>query len=131
MKFGPAVQEMSFSDISFLELWQTCCSVDWNQLCNLEEGIMRNKPVKLFRTWTSGSGGNAVKKVFLVWSCGSPFIQRSVTICVILVEGIQRNNSVRFFLNLGQWFRRCRLKDFLSEALVALLFGGAEPCMQF
>ena len=34
-------------------------------------------------------------------------------------------------LNLGQWFRRCRLKDFLSGALAALLFGGAEPFMQF
>ena len=36
-----------------------------------------------------------------------------------------------FFFNLGQWFRRCRLKDFLSGALVVLLFGAAEPFMQF
>ena len=35
-------------------------------------------------------------------------------------------------LNLGQWFRRkCRLKDFLSIALAGLLFGAAEPFMQF
>ena len=34
-------------------------------------------------------------------------------------------------LNLSQWFRRCCLKDFLSGALAALLFGGAEPFMQF
>ena len=35
-------------------------------------------------------------------------------------------------LNLGQWFkRRCRLKDFLSRALTDLLFGAAEPFMQF
>ena len=27
-------------------------------------------------------------------------------------------------------FRRCRLKDFLSGALVALLFSGGEPFMQ-
>ena len=35
-------------------------------------------------------------------------------------------------LNLGLWFRRrsC-LKHFLSGALVALLFGGAEPFVQF
>ena len=32
--------------------------------------------------------------------------------------------------NLGQWFRsRCCLKYFLSQALVALLFGRAEPFM--
>ena len=36
-----------------------------------------------------------------------------------------------FLFNLGQWFRRCRLKDFLSGALAVLLFGAAEPFMQF
>ena len=30
-------------------------------------------------------------------------------------------------LNLGQWFRRCCLKDLLSGALAVLLSGGAEP----
>ena len=34
MKIGPVVQEMSFKDISYLELWQPLCSVDWNNLCN-------------------------------------------------------------------------------------------------
>ena len=34
-------------------------------------------------------------------------------------------------LNLDQWFRRCHLKDFLSGALAALLFSGAEPFVQF
>ena len=33
-------------------------------------------------------------------------------------------------LNLELWFR-CHLKDCLSGALVALMFGGAEPFMQF
>ena len=33
-------------------------------------------------------------------------------------------------LNLGQWFRRFCLKDFLSRALAVLQFGGAEPFMQ-
>ena len=35
-------------------------------------------------------------------------------------------------LYLNQWFRRrCRFKDFLSIAPVALMFGGAEPFVQF
>ena len=35
-------------------------------------------------------------------------------------------------LNLDQWFmRRCHLKDFLSGALAALMFGGAEPFVLF
>ena len=36
-------------------------------------------------------------KVFLIWSSDSPFVQRSVTICAIMVEGIMRNNSVKLF----------------------------------
>ena len=34
---------------------------------------------------------------FLILSSGSPFVQRSGTICVILIEGILRNNSVKLF----------------------------------
>ena len=76
------VLEMSFNDISYLELWT------------------------------------------------GPFVHRSGTICAILVEGIEEQ-FCEFILNLGQWFRRCRLKDFLSGALAALLFSGVEPFMQF
>ena len=47
-EFGLVVQEMSFIDISYLELWQT-------------------------------------------------FVQRSGTICALLVEGTMRNNSVKLF----------------------------------
>ena len=37
----------------------------------------------------------------------------------------------QFFFNLGQRFKRFPLKDFLSRALAVLLFGAAEPFMQF
>ena len=48
MKFGPVVQEMSFKDISYLELRQHF--VQWTGTIYeiLKEGIMRNNPVKLF-----------------------------------------------------------------------------------
>ena len=36
-------------------------------------------------------------KVFLIQSFGSSFVQRSVTICTILVESIMRNNFVKLF----------------------------------
>ena len=33
---GPVVQkEMSFNNITYLELWQPLCSADQNNLCNL------------------------------------------------------------------------------------------------
>ena len=48
--------QMSFKDISYLELWQTLCSVERNHLCKLVEDISGNNTVHK----TSGSGGNAV-----------------------------------------------------------------------
>ena len=55
-------------------------------------------------------------KVFLIGSSGaSPFVQRSETICKILVEDYMRNKFCEIILNLDQWFRRrCRFKDFWS-----------------
>ena len=47
-------------------------------------------------------------------------------------RGYYGEQFCEIILNLEQWFRRrCRLKDFLSGALAALLFSGAEPYMQF
>ena len=70
---------------------------------------------------------------------GISFLELSQPFC-----SVERNHLCNFrrgyyedqfcgiILNLGQWFRwRCRLKDFLSGALAALLFSGAEPFMQF
>ena len=46
-------------------------------------------------------------------------------------RGYQEEQFCEIILNLDQWFRRCHLKDFLSGALAALLFSGAEPIVQF
>ena len=52
------------------------------------------------------------------------------TECIRLGRGYYEEIFYELILNLGQWFR-CRLKDFLSGALAALLCGGAEPFIQF
>ena len=47
-------------------------------------------------------------------------------------RGHYEEQFCEIILNLSQWFRgRCHLKDFLSGALAALLFNGAEQFMQF
>ena len=47
-------------------------------------------------------------------------------------RGYPEEQFCEIILNLDLWFRmRCRLKDFLFGALVALMFSGAEPFMQF
>ena len=37
-------------------------------------------------------------------------------------RGYYEEQFCEIILNLDQWFRRCRLKDFLSRALAALVF---------
>ena len=47
-------------------------------------------------------------------------------------RGYYEEQFNEIILNLGQWFRsRCSLMNFLYQALVALLFGRADPFMQF
>ena len=36
-------------------------------------------------------------KIFHVWSSDGPFVQQSITVCAILVEGIMRNTLVKLF----------------------------------
>ena len=86
---------MSLKDISYLELWQTLCSVVQNHLCNVgrrhhEEqfcGIILNLD-QWFRRCRF--------KTFLIWSSGGPFVQQSGTIRAILVK-VMRNNSLKLF----------------------------------
>ena len=47
------------------------------------------------------------------------------------IRGYYEDKFCEIILNLGQWFRRCHLKDFSSGALAALLFSGVEPFVQF
>ena len=46
-------------------------------------------------------------------------------------RGCYEEQFCETILNLGQWVKRCPLKYFLSRALAALLFGGAERFMHF
>ena len=74
-----------------------------NHLCNFErghhgeqkkfgQGIMGNNSLKIFEF------GPVVQEMsFRDSSYMEPFVQRSRTICAILVEGIKRNNSVKLF----------------------------------
>ena len=87
---------------------------------------MRNISVILFRIWTrynlnislstalvaTCSAGQNRLSNFGRWHCGE--------------------NLCENILNLNQSFRRsCRLKYFLSTALLAILFGKAKPFRQF
>ena len=57
---------------------------------------MKNNSVKIFDFGPVVQEEMPFKDIF-IWRSGGPFIQRSGTICAILVEGIMRNNSVKSF----------------------------------
>ena len=57
--------------------------------------------------------------------------QWSGIVCESLVKEYYEEQFCENILNMGQWFRRCHLKKFFSGALAVLLFGGADPFMQF
>ena len=88
---------MSFKDISYLELWQSFCSVEWNNLCNNGRRHHEEQPREIILNFDQCFRRKCHLKVFLIWSSGSPFIQQSITTCAILVECIKRNNSVKLF----------------------------------
>ena len=46
-------------------------------------------------------------------------------------RGYHEKQFCEIILNLDQWFRRCCLKDFLSRALAASMFGGLETFTLF
>ena len=96
----------------------------------LVEGIKRNNSVKLFWSWTRGSGGYVFWKIsYLELLRPSSSVERNNL--SNFERGYHGEHSCEVIWNLDQWFRRCRLKDFFFWALAALLFSGAEPFMQF
>ena len=87
MKFWSVVQqEMPFKHISYLELWQPLCSVGWNHLCNIGRGHLEEQSCEIILYLDKWFRRKCHLKVFLIWSSGSPFVQRSVTICGLRVS---------------------------------------------
>ena len=91
------VQEMSLKDISYLELWQPLCSADRNHLCNYGRRYHEEQFCEIILKF-----GPLVQEIMSFKGIshsisGSHFVQRSVTICAISVEGIMRNSSVKSF----------------------------------
>ena len=102
---------MLYKDICYLELWQPLCSVEKNYLCNFGGGNYEKQfceNILNLDQWLR-------RRVLAAF-----FAQQSEIIC----KGCYEEQFCEIILNMGQWFR-CRLKDFLSGALAALLFGCA------
>ena len=65
---------------SYLELWQSLCSVDWNHLCNLGRRHHEEQCFEIILNLDQWFSRKCSLKVFLIRSSGSPFFQWSITI---------------------------------------------------
>ena len=97
-ELGPVVQEeMSFKDISYLKLWGPFRSAEWNNLCKFGRGYYEEQFWGTILNLDQWFRRRCRLKIFLIWSSGGPFVQRSRTVCAILEDGIKGNNSVKLF----------------------------------
>ena len=66
-------------------------------VCNIGRSYHEEQFCEIILNMNKWFRRNCRLKVFLIWSSGSSFVRRSVTICAILVEGIMRNNSLKLY----------------------------------
>ena len=75
------LKELSLKDISYLELWQPLCLVEWNHLCNFCRLYYEEQFCEIILNLDQWFR-RCLLTVFLIWSSGGPREP-----CAILVEG--------------------------------------------
>ena len=122
---------MSFKDISYLELWQSLCSMEWNHLYNFGRVHHEEQFCEIIFIWTVVQEAMPFKDI--------TYLELWKPLCPVdrnhLCNFDRRHHEEQFceiILNLDQWCRRkCCSRYFLSGALAPLLFIGGEPFVQF
>ena len=98
---------MTFKDISYLELLQPFCSVEWNGLCNFGRGYHEKQSCEIILN---------LDQWFRRGFCLNDFLCRALTVLVLcnFGRGHYWEHSYEIILNLDQWLRRrCRLRKSL------------------
>ena len=88
---------MPFNDFSYLILRRPFCSEEQNHLCNYGRGCYKEQFCEIILNMDQWFRRSCLLRIFLIWSSGGPFVQRSGTICAISVEIIKRNISKKLF----------------------------------
>ena len=83
---------MSVKDISYLELWQPLCLVELNQLCNFDRRHHEENFFEIILDLDQWFRRCFLKTFFYLGP-----LERSGTICAILVESIMGNIHVKLF----------------------------------
>ena len=97
--------------------------MEWNHLCNLSRRHLEEQFCEIILNLNQCFRQRCHLKTFLIWSSGGSFVQQSVTICAIVVNGIMGNKFVNLFCILASGLGGdVVLTYFLSGDLVAFLF---------
>ena len=88
VKFGPVVHEMSFNDISYLELWQPLYSAKQNHLCIIDRSQHEEQLCEIVLN---------LDYLFRRRCRLSRALAAPVSWSIFLVKGIIGNNSVKLF----------------------------------
>ena len=126
-KFGPAVQEMSFKDISYQELWRPFGLAE-KTMCNFCK-----RPLSGTILWNYFVFEPVVQmsyKDILSWALATPLFDQANRLCNF-GRSHHEEQFCEIILNLNQLFRRCLFKDYSYLKLWRSFFSGAEQLVQF
>ena len=124
-------EEIPFKDISYQELLKYLCSADGNRLHNFGRRYYEELFCGRYYQFRPVIQEEMSFKDISYLELWQPFCSAERNHLCNFSRGYYEKKFCEIILNLGQWFRRCCLNDFLSGGLGALLFGGVEPFMQF
>ena len=104
---------MSLKGISYLELWQPLCSVEWNHLCNFGRRYHKDQFCEIiFEFEPVVKEEMSLKDISYLELWQPLYSVEQIHLC----NFGRRHHEEQFceiILNLDQWFRRCHLKIFL------------------
>ena len=87
---------MSFTNISYIELWRPLCSLERNRLCNFGRRHHEEQFCEIIFNLTVVHEEMPFKGIVYL-ELWQPFCSAELNHLCILVEGIMRNNSVKLF----------------------------------
>ena len=103
---------MSFTDISYLELWQPLCSMEHNHLCSFGRRHYEEQFCEIILNFGPVVQEEMPFKGISYSELWQPFCSAEHNHLCNFGTGYYEEQFCEIILNLVQWFRRCRLKDF-------------------
>ena len=86
---------MPFKGISYMELWQPFCSVEFDHLCNFSRGYQEEQICEIILNLGQGFRRRCLLKDFLSGALATLLFSGALIMYAILKEGIMENIHVK------------------------------------